>query len=134
MPSAGSWRCGRSANGKSLWRSRQHLGRLLLTNSEPIATVTLSEQAFPELSRDTDGTLITRASEPAAIQQPDASLSSRERAIVLLMSTGLSNKEIARQLCCAPETVKSHAKSIFLKLTVRSRAQAVYLATSLGLI
>ena len=61
-------------------------------------------------------------------------LSLRERMIVRLMGDGLSNKRIARQLSIAPETVKSHAKSIFLKLTVQSRAQAVYRAATLGLI
>ena len=64
----------------------------------------------------------------------DASLSARERTIVFLMGHGLSNKEIARRLSIAPETVKSHAKSIFWKLTVCSRAQAVYRASTLGLI
>jgi len=85
--------------------------------------VTLFEQSFTELSRDADGT-----------QHPEANLSARERAVVHLMSNGLSNKEIARHLCIAPETVKSHAKNIFWKLTVRSRAQAVYRAAALGLI
>ena len=61
-------------------------------------------------------------------------LSARERTIVLLMGHGLSNKRIARQLSIAPETVKSHAKRIFLKLTVQTRAQAVYRASALGLI
>jgi LuxR family maltose regulon positive regulatory protein len=62
------------------------------------------------------------------------SLSVRERTIVLLMGHGLTNKMIARQLSIAPETVKSHAKRIFCKLTVRTRAQAVYRASELGLI
>lgn len=61
-------------------------------------------------------------------------LSARERTIVLLMSQGLTNKMIARHLRIAPETVKSHAKRIFWKLTVQSRAQAVYRASELGLI
>jgi LuxR family transcriptional regulator, maltose regulon positive regulatory protein len=61
-------------------------------------------------------------------------LSARERTIVLLMGHGLSNKRIARQLSIAPETVKSHAKRIFWKLTVQTRAQAVYRASELGLI
>jgi LuxR family maltose regulon positive regulatory protein len=61
-------------------------------------------------------------------------LSTRELTIVLLMGHGLSNKSIARQLSIAPETVKSHAKHIFCKLTVQTRAQAVYRASSLGLI
>ena len=54
--------------------------------------------------------------------------------IVHLMSAGLSNKEIACRLYIAPETVKSHAKNIFWKLTVRRRAQAVYRARALGLL
>jgi ATP/maltotriose-dependent transcriptional regulator MalT len=61
-------------------------------------------------------------------------LSARERTIVLLMGHGLSNKRIARQLSIAPETVKSHAKRIFWKLTAQTRAQAVYRASALGLI
>lgn len=64
----------------------------------------------------------------------DARLSPRERAVLLLMGHGLSNKGIARQLSIAPETVKSHAKNIFWKLTARSRAEAVYRAVALGLI
>ena len=63
-----------------------------------------------------------------------ARLSTRERTIVLLMGHGLTNKMIARKLSIAPETVKSHAKRIFLKLTVQTRAQAVYRASELGLI
>jgi ATP/maltotriose-dependent transcriptional regulator MalT len=61
-------------------------------------------------------------------------LSARERTIVRLMGHGLSNKRIARQLSIAPETVKSHAKHIFWKLEVQTRAQAVYTAWALGLI
>jgi DNA-binding NarL/FixJ family response regulator len=63
-----------------------------------------------------------------------SSLSSRERTIVLMMGHGLTNKMIARQLSIAPETVKSHAKHIFWKLMVQTRAQAVYRASELGLI
>jgi DNA-binding NarL/FixJ family response regulator len=67
-------------------------------------------------------------------QDSGANLSTRERTIVLLMGRGLTNKMIARQLSIAPETVKSHAKRIFWKLTVQTRAQAVYRASTLGLI
>ena len=64
----------------------------------------------------------------------DVRLSARESVIVRMMGDGLSNKSIARQLSIAPETVKSHAKNIFWKLTARSRAEAVYRAVALGLI
>ncbi len=62
------------------------------------------------------------------------SLSPRERHIVTLMSHGLSNKRIAKQLVIAPETVKSHAKHILLKLAAQTRVEAVSRALSLGII
>jgi LuxR family transcriptional regulator, maltose regulon positive regulatory protein len=60
-------------------------------------------------------------------------LSAREADILRLIADGLSNKEIARDLAIAPETVKSHVKNIFAKLNVERRAQAVSRAQSLGL-
>ncbi|MEX3813171.1 LuxR C-terminal-related transcriptional regulator [Paraburkholderia sp. BR13439] len=61
-------------------------------------------------------------------------LSARERDIIGLIAHGQSNKEVARTLGIAPETVKSHVKSIFVKLAVDKRAQAVARAQSLGLV
>jgi LuxR family maltose regulon positive regulatory protein len=62
------------------------------------------------------------------------SLSERESDILKLIAGGLSNKEIARNLAIAPETVKSHVKHIFTKLNVEKRAQAVSRAQILGLV
>ncbi|SMG07007.1 LuxR C-terminal-related transcriptional regulator [Paraburkholderia susongensis] len=73
----------------------------------------------------------------ASARERDAereSLSARERDIVGLIAQGLSNKEIARNLGIAPETVKSHVKSIFVKLAVDKRAHAVARAQALGLL
>jgi LuxR family maltose regulon positive regulatory protein len=61
-------------------------------------------------------------------------LSPRERGILELIGHGQSNKEIARDLGIAPETVKSHVKNIFAKLAVERRVQAVSRAQSLGLV
>jgi len=61
-------------------------------------------------------------------------LSAKETVILRLISSGLSNKSIARELCIAPETVKSHAKRIFIKLSAKTRAEAVARATDLHLI
>jgi DNA-binding CsgD family transcriptional regulator len=61
-------------------------------------------------------------------------LSVREGDILDLIGQGRSNKEIARSLCIAPETVKTHVKHIFVKLNVEKRAQAVSRAYSLGLV
>ncbi|MDB5609906.1 MAG: helix-turn-helix transcriptional regulator [Bradyrhizobium sp.] len=61
-------------------------------------------------------------------------LSRRETGILTLIAEGLSNKEIARSLDIGPETVKSHLKSVFTKLGVERRAQAVSRAQTLGLV
>jgi LuxR family maltose regulon positive regulatory protein len=61
-------------------------------------------------------------------------LSRRETAILEMIARGLSNKHIAQALGITPETVKSHAKSIFVKLDTRTRAQAVARAESIGLL
>lgn len=61
-------------------------------------------------------------------------LSEREQATLVWMSRGLSNKGIAKKLGVTPETIKSHAKKIFMKLTVKTRAEAVSRASGLGLI
>jgi LuxR family maltose regulon positive regulatory protein len=61
-------------------------------------------------------------------------LSRRETAILEMIARGMSNKHIAQALGITPETVKSHAKSIFVKLDTRTRAQAVARAESIGLL
>jgi LuxR family maltose regulon positive regulatory protein len=63
-----------------------------------------------------------------------SALSPRETGILTLIAEGLSNKEIARSLDIGPETVKSHLKSVFTKLGVERRAQAVSRAQTLGLV
>jgi LuxR family maltose regulon positive regulatory protein len=52
-------------------------------------------------------------------------LSQREIEILDHVSRGLSNKEIARALRVAPETIKWHLKNIFEKLNVSSRVEAM---------
>jgi LuxR family maltose regulon positive regulatory protein len=61
-------------------------------------------------------------------------LTARERSIVEFIARGRSNKEIARELGVTPETVKTHLKRIFQKLSAESRAQAVVRAQSLGML
>jgi len=77
---------------------------------------------------DTPSVPIRQRAAPA--HQP---LSRREQTILEMIAQGLSNKRIAQSLGIAPETVKSHAKSIFAKLGTRTRAEAVARAASIGL-
>jgi DNA-binding NarL/FixJ family response regulator len=59
-------------------------------------------------------------------------LSARELEVLRLMAKGKSNKEIATTLFISEGTVKSHGKSIFAKLNVASRTEAVTEATRRG--
>ena len=70
---------------------------------------------------------------PAAAPARDE-LTVRERSIVEFIARGRSNKEIARELGVAPETIKTHLKRIFQKLSAELRAQAVVRAQSLGML
>ena len=59
------------------------------------------------------------------LPKPTIHLSAREEEVLILLSKGYSNKEIAEQLSISAETVGSHLKHIYEKLHVRSRAEAV---------
>ena len=62
-----------------------------------------------------------------------ASLSDREREVLGLLARGATNKEIADDLFLSPHTVKDHTSSLYRKLDVRNRAEAVQRAERLGL-
>jgi LuxR family maltose regulon positive regulatory protein len=61
-------------------------------------------------------------------------LSVREQEILELLAAGLTNREIAVQLVISAETVKKHTASIYGKLAVRSRREAVARARKFGLL
>jgi DNA-binding NarL/FixJ family response regulator len=61
-------------------------------------------------------------------------LSAREIEVLQRMAAGKSNKEIGAELFISEGTVKTHVKSIFSKLDVVSRTEAVATATRRGLI
>ena len=60
-------------------------------------------------------------------------LTEREIEILSSLNAGESNKEIARTLQLAPETVKWHLKNVMRKLRANSREEAVQNASTLGL-
>jgi LuxR family maltose regulon positive regulatory protein len=61
-------------------------------------------------------------------------LSERELEVLRLIAGGLSNQEIAQELVIAVGTVKAHTSTIYRKLDVRGRAQAVIRARKLNLL
>ena len=70
-------------------------------------------------------------------QRPEpahSELTPREREVLLALSRGLSNEEIAKELVISEKTVKTHLGSIFGKLQVVGRAQAMLYAIREGLV
>jgi len=61
-------------------------------------------------------------------------LSVREREVLDLIASGATNREIASELFLSPHTVKEHTSSLYRKLGVRNRPEAVQKAQRLGLI
>ncbi len=61
-------------------------------------------------------------------------LTGRELEVLLLLARGKSNKEIGANLYISETTVKSHLRSIFTKLNVLSRTEAITAASRRGLV
>ena len=71
---------------------------------------------------------------PFASDETVKSLTSREKEVLEMAAKGANNKEIADNLVLSEVTVKSHMNSIFKKLKVTNRTQAVLLAMQMNLI
>jgi DNA-binding NarL/FixJ family response regulator len=63
-----------------------------------------------------------------------ARLTERERDVLAMVGTGLSNKEIAERLYLSEATVKVHVRRILTKLDCANRVQAAILAHRAGLV
>jgi DNA-binding NarL/FixJ family response regulator len=63
-----------------------------------------------------------------------AELTDREREILALVGSGLSNDDIARHLMVSPHTVKTHVNRTMTKLAAHDRAQLVVIAYETGLV
>lgn len=83
-----------------------------------VATLLVKAGAFP-----------SSASPPRLL----APLTNRERSVLMLLPTMMSNNEIADELYVSVNTVKVHLKSLYRKLGVSNRREAVTAARSLGL-
>jgi NarL family two-component system response regulator LiaR len=71
---------------------------------------------------------------PAEEHKAPDILSERESEVLKLVTTGMSNKEIAEELFLSQRTVKAHLTSVFNKLNVASRSEAIVKGLQWGLV
>jgi DNA-binding NarL/FixJ family response regulator len=120
---------------------------LLLKTVEPepllqaIAAAARGESLFANLASDRLLQALARAHAARAGRAPAADrgtlaieLTSREQAVLDLMSRGLGNKEIAQALNLAEGTVKNHVSAVLAKLGIPDRMKAVLFAVAHGLV
>jgi DNA-binding NarL/FixJ family response regulator len=75
-----------------------------------------------------------RSDEPREVSAILDVLTAREREVMALVATGISNDEIALRLHLSPLTAKTHVNRAMMKLNARDRAQLVVLAYQTGLV
>jgi DNA-binding NarL/FixJ family response regulator len=89
----------------------------------------------PSVTRRLITDLAARPAGPApAAGKLLAALTDREREVLALVATGLSNEEVANRLYLSPLTAKTHVSRIMTKLGARDRAQLVVLGYETGLV
>jgi ATP/maltotriose-dependent transcriptional regulator MalT len=115
-------RRGRLSDAEATLRSaRQALGEL--NDSGPLPA--LADTVAQELETATD-----RASSGELLEPP----SDAELAVLRLMATDLSIREIGERLFLSQNTIRSHTRALYHKLGVHTRADAIARATALGLL
>jgi DNA-binding NarL/FixJ family response regulator len=73
------------------------------------------------------------APRPPSPSQSFPDLTEREREVLALIAQGYTNQAIAEQLVISPKTVRNHISSIFSKLQVTSRLEAILRAKDAGM-
>ncbi|MGE0215169.1 LuxR C-terminal-related transcriptional regulator [Mycolicibacterium sp.] len=102
---------------------------------ELLNVITKVVDGEPACSPRVSAILLRRLSAMASARRSsprDLDLTARELQILQMLELGLSNRDIADQLCITLHTVKNHVHSVLTKLGVSTRAQAAAFARTLS--
>jgi LuxR family maltose regulon positive regulatory protein len=105
--------------------------RALVDQARELVEQSTDPGMLPSLLEQTEEALGSRPRRPVQLAAP---LTERELAVLRLLPTRLSTREIGRELYVSPNTVRSHVQAIYRKLGVSSRAEAVAQARQFGLL
>jgi NarL family two-component system response regulator LiaR len=97
-----------------------------VSSEELVQAIRAASKGQRTLAKEALETLISAVTQQTA--ETGQNLTDKERKVLALMSQGLSNIEIARQLGVSPSTIKTHVSNILFKLGVDSRVGAVTFA------
>ena len=101
----------------------------------PVATrADLGPTVFTVTCRLGQWNELTHAEPSVARPRAEALLTARETEVLKLSAKGYNHGEVARLLDLSPNTVASYTRKIYEKLEVRSRTEAVFEASRLGLL
>jgi DNA-binding NarL/FixJ family response regulator len=118
---------GRFESDQTMTALRRHAQRSYLNDAYREGRSMAMEEAVAFAStilEDVQGTRVMSGA-TREHQMPRSSLSKREQEVLRLVAEGLANKAIAQRLCISPSTVSYHLTSIFHKLGVDTRVQAL---------
>jgi NarL family two-component system response regulator LiaR len=101
-----------------------------VSSSELAAAIRAAHADKPVLAPEAAQALIQRATRHV----PGQDLSAREREVLRLLKSGVSNRVIARQLIVSPSTVDFHVSNILGKLGAATRTEAVAIAVQYHLV
>jgi DNA-binding NarL/FixJ family response regulator len=87
-----------------------------VSNGEPVLDPSIARKVI---------NYFTSPGEIQTAEKPSKQLSSRETSIIKLAATGMTNKDIANKLHLSNRTIEGHMRTIFNKLSVGSRTEAV---------
>jgi DNA-binding NarL/FixJ family response regulator len=103
--------------------------------ADAIRTIAAAEALLaPSVTRRLIEEFVSRPRTDSAGPAEVAELTPREREVLTLIASGLSNSEIAARLVLSEATVRTHVNRILSKLALRDRTQAAVLAYETGLV
>ncbi|GAC1390738.1 MAG: response regulator transcription factor [Ktedonobacteraceae bacterium] len=99
-----------------------------------IKAVSQGEAIFsPTIAQRLRGYFATQRKHPQTAAPLFPELTEREREVLTLLAQGYTNPTIAERLVLSPKTVRNHVSTIFSKLQVAGRAEAIIRARDAGL-
>ena len=113
---------------------RRAARELVLEARELVASAPEPGTRVPRLVGQAEGRLRLVLHAPGARSVVTEELTAREQAVLVLLPSGLSAREIGSELGISHETIKTHTKSIYRKLGASSRRDAVARARELELL